>query len=63
MKKHILITFVIMLFFAACGTLQLADVTRLSPGMTQSEVDHILGRPVRLLSSSYIEGGELSVFE
>lgn len=63
MKKLILSIFFIIFTFAACGTLQLADVTRLSPGMTQTEVDHILGRPVRILSSSYTEDGDISVFE
>lgn len=52
-----------MLILTACGTLQVADVARLSPGMTQIEVDRILGNPVRILSSSYIQDGEINVYE
>ena len=63
MKKLILTIFSIILVFTACGALQLADVARLSPGMTQVEVDRILGKPVRILSSSYAEDGEINVFE
>lgn len=63
MKKLTLVIFSIMLILTACGTLQVADVARLSPGMTQIEVDRILGNPVRILSSSYIQDGEINVYE
>ncbi|MDR1091261.1 MAG: hypothetical protein LBL79_09315 [Prevotella sp.] len=63
MKKLTLIIFSIMLILTGCGTLQMADVTRLSSGMTQPEVNRILGNPVRILSSSYTQDGELDVYE
>jgi hypothetical protein len=63
MKKLILIIFPIMFILTACGVLRVTDVSRLSPGMTQIEVDRILGNPVRILSSSYIQEGEINVYE
>lgn len=47
----------------ACGSMQLADVTGLSDGMTKSQVDNIMGRPVRLLSTSFYQDGRTEVYE
>lgn len=43
--------------------MHLADVSRLSSGMTKYQVDNILGRPVRLLSTSYLQNGQVEVYE
>lgn len=63
MKKLILIIFSIAFIFTACGTLQLADVARLSPGMTISEVNYIMGNPIRTLSTYYSQDGRIDVYE
>lgn len=63
MKKLILIIFSIAFILTSCGTLQLADVGRLSPGMTISEVNYIMGNPIRTLSTSYSQDGRIDVYE
>lgn len=64
MKKIILFTIISsILLFPACGTLNVADVTSLTTGMTQSQVNRVLGQPVRILSSKYFEDGIEESFE
>ncbi|GAB6121210.1 hypothetical protein JCM30204_23590 [Dysgonomonas termitidis] len=43
--------------------MRLADVSSLSVGMTQNEVNQIMGAPIRVLSSSYTQDGQLDVYE
>lgn len=63
MKALIYILFIIIFAFAACKAIQLADILRLSPGMTSREVNYIMGNPVRILSSSFTQEGQIEVFE
>ena len=63
MKKSVFIIIFIALLFSACGTMRLADVSNLSVGMTQNEVNRIMGQPVRILSSSYTQDGRQDVYE
>ncbi len=63
MKKSIFIILFAGLLFYACGAIRVSDVTSLSMGMTQSEVNNIMGIPVRKLSSSYTQDGMFEAFE
>ncbi len=63
MKKRLGIILLIALIATACGAIRIADVSNLSEGMTKAEVDNIMGRPVRLLSTSYMQNGASEVYE
>ncbi|MDH6307707.1 hypothetical protein M2451_000156 [Dysgonomonas sp. PFB1-18] len=63
MKKILVIIFFTTLLFTACGTMRVADVYNLSPGMTQNDVNRIMGTPLRILSSSYTQEGRIEVYE
>lgn len=66
MKKYVFILFFLSIIFSACGSLnssRVGDVSYLREGMTQSQVNGILGRPIRTLSSSSTQDGLIQVFE
>ena len=63
MKIKLSVLLLIVLITTACGAIRIADVTNLSEGMTKAEVDNIMGRPVRLLSTSYMQDGASEVHE
>ncbi|MFT3995572.1 MAG: hypothetical protein QM660_14780, partial [Dysgonomonas sp.] len=64
MKKYIYtILLSTLLLLSACGSYQTANVRNLSVGMTQSEVNQIMGYPVRVLSTNYSSDGVQEVFE
>lgn len=63
MKKSAFIIIFMVLLFSACGTMRLADVSNLAIGMTQNEVNQIMGQPIRILSSTYTQDGRQEVYE
>lgn len=63
MKKYISILFAITLIFSSCGTTRIADVTSLSMGMPQTEVNRVMGQPLRILSTKYYDDGVEETFE
>lgn len=63
MKKHLFVIIFSIFSFSACGTLNVADVTSLNTGMTPSQVNQILGKPVRILSTQYFQDGVEESYE
>lgn len=63
MKKIISAIFFTAMLFTACGALKIADVTLLDVGMTQSQVNNVLGSPVRTLSTKYYGDDVEQTFE
>ena len=63
MKKSAFIIISMVLLFSACGTMRLADVSNLTIGMTQNEVNQIMRQPIRVLSSTYTQDGRQDVYE
>lgn len=63
MKKSVLVALFMALLFSACGSMRVADVSYLSQGMSQSEVNRIMGNPIRILSSDYTQDGLVEVLE
>lgn len=63
MKKIMIALLSIMLIFSACGSLRVADVNNLRIGMSQYEVERIMGKPVRILASSRTQDGLFEAFE
>ncbi len=62
MKKSVFL-FLPLMFLVACGTYRTITVDRLKIGMTRAEVEHIFGRPKRVLAVSQSEYGYQEVLE
>ncbi|MFV0419485.1 MAG: hypothetical protein ACK5KT_12235 [Dysgonomonas sp.] len=63
MKKIVFAILFTIMLFSACGSVRTTDITALNTGMTQTQVNSVLGRPVRILSTKYFQDGVEESYE